>query len=61
MADPCDTGLCGSTVPPLIGTVLTGSGLTLAQAAAALEHGERPALTPVQRRLVDAWAVGERG
>ncbi len=61
MPDPCDSGLCGSSAPPLIGSVLTGAGLTLAQAAAALERGERPPLTPVQRRLVEAWAVGERG
>ena len=31
MNSPCDTGLCGSDVPPLIGDVLTGTGLTLAR------------------------------
>ncbi len=37
--------------------VLTGTGLTVAQAAAALERGERVALTDVQRRIVEAWAL----
>ena len=57
MSDPSDTGLCGSDVPPLIGDVLTGTGLTLAQAAAALERGETPPLSPVQRRIVEEWAT----
>jgi hypothetical protein len=57
MSDPCDTGVCGADVPPLIGDVLTGTGLTLAQAAAALERGETPPLTPVQRRIVEDWAA----
>ena len=35
-----DTGICGGDVPPLIGQVLTGTGLTLPQAAARLERGE---------------------
>ena len=52
-----DTGVCGADVPPLIGDVLTGSGLTLAEAAAALERGETPPLTPVQRRIVEDWAA----
>ncbi len=57
MTDPtCPSGVCGADVPPLIGSVLTGAGLTLAQAAAALERGETPPLTDVQRRLVDEWA-----
>jgi hypothetical protein len=55
MSDPCDTGVCGSDVPPLIGEILTGTGLTLAQAAAALERGETPPLTAVQRRIVEDW------
>jgi len=60
MTDPtCPSGVCGADVPPLIGSVLTGTGLTLAQAAAALERGEQPALTDVQRRLVEAWAQRE--
>jgi hypothetical protein len=57
MARSRDTGVCGSDVPPLIGDVLTGTGLTLAQAAAALERGESPPLTAVQRRIVDDWAA----
>jgi len=52
----CDTGVCGADVPPLVGTILTGVGLTLAQAAARLERGDELALTPVQRRLVDEHA-----
>jgi hypothetical protein len=57
MAEGCDTGICGADVPPLIGTLLTGTGLTLDQAAAALERGESPPLTPVQRRLVEEHAA----
>ena len=55
--DGCDTGVCGSEVPPLIGSVLTGTGLTLDQAAKALERGESPPLTPVQRRMVEEHAT----
>jgi hypothetical protein len=57
MAGSCDIGVCGSDVPPLIGQVLTGTGLTLRQAAAALERGETPPLTASQRRIVEEWAV----
>ena len=49
----CDNGVCGSDVPPLVGSVLTGTGLTVAQAIAALERGEEPPLTDVQRRIVE--------
>jgi hypothetical protein len=63
-SDGCDTGVCGSDVPPLVGSVLTGTGLTLDQAVAALERGERLELTDVQRRIVEeaalARAVGPR-
>ena len=53
-----DCGICGGDVPPLIGDVLTGTGLTLAQAAARLDGGEEvPALTPVQRRIVEDYAA----
>jgi hypothetical protein len=52
----CDTGVCGSEAPPLVGSILTGTGLTLAQAASALERGETPPLTNVQRRIVEEWA-----
>ncbi len=31
--DPCESGICGADVPPLIGSTLTGVGLTLGQAA----------------------------
>ena len=60
MPDPCPTGVCASDVSPLIGSVLTGTGLTLRQAAAALERGEEPSLTPVQRRIVEEFAAGRR-
>jgi hypothetical protein len=53
----CDTGVCGSDVPPLVGSVLTGTGLTIAQAIAAIERGEQPPLTAVQRRIVEAEAL----
>jgi hypothetical protein len=56
-SDGCDTGVCGNDVPPLVGSVLTGTGLTVGQAIAALERGERPALTDVQRRIVEAEAL----
>jgi hypothetical protein len=57
MADS-GTGICGGDVPPLIGEVLTGTGLTLAQAAARLARGEDIAdLTPVQRRIVEDYAA----
>jgi hypothetical protein len=57
MNSPCDEGICGSDVPPLVGDILTGTGLTIAQAAAALERGETPPLTAVQRRIVEDWAT----
>ena len=41
-----------------LSTVLTGTGLTVAQAVARLERGESlPALTDVQRRIVERAAV----
>ena len=54
MTDGCETGVCGTDVPPLVGSVLTGTGLTLDQAVAALRRGDRAALTDVQRRIVEA-------
>ena len=57
MTDGCDTGVCGSEVPPLIGRILTGTGLTLDHSAAALERGESPPLTAVQRRMVEEHAT----
>lgn len=60
--DPtCPSGVCGSEAPPLIGSVLTGAGLTLQQAARALERGERLPLTDVQLRLVEQWAERQVG
>lgn len=56
----CPSGVCGADVPPLVGSVLTGTGLTLAQAAAALERGETPPLTDVQRQIVETWAQERR-
>ncbi len=57
LPDGPDCGVCAGDAPPLVGSVLTGSGLTLEQAAAALERGEPVALTDVQRRIVEAWAL----
>ena len=57
MSDAPDCGVCAGAVPPLIGQVLTGTGLTLDQAARRLVAGdELPDLTPVQRRLVEDYA-----
>jgi hypothetical protein len=61
MSDGCDDGVCGADVPPLIGSVLTGTGLTLAQAVDALERGESPVLTDVQRRIVEEEALRRAG
>ena len=58
--DPgCVSGVCGADVPPLVGSVLTGTGLTLAAAAAKLARGEElPAsLSDVQRRMVEEQAL----
>ncbi|ADB51726.1 hypothetical protein [Conexibacter woesei] len=60
--DPtCPSGICGSAPPPLIGSVLTGTGMTLAQAARALEQGRELTLTDVQRRLVQRWSEEQLG
>jgi len=56
-SDGSDTGVCGSDVPPVVGSVLTGTGLTVAQAIAALERGENPPLSDVQRRIVEDAAL----
>jgi hypothetical protein len=51
-------GICGGDVPPLIGDVLTGTDLTLEQAAKRLAAGETlPAMTPVQRRMVEEYEL----
>jgi hypothetical protein len=53
-----DTGICGGDVPPLVGQVLTGTDLTLPQAAARLERGEPlTGLTEVQLRIVEKYAL----
>ncbi len=57
MTENCDTGVCGAEVPPLVGSVLTGTGLTIERAAALIERGEDPPLTDVQRRIVERWAA----
>ncbi len=58
MADGCDTGVCGADVPPLVGSVLTGTGLTLEAAAQRLLRGEDlPPMTNVQRRMVEERAA----
>ncbi|MCW2991841.1 MAG: hypothetical protein JWM73_2435 [Solirubrobacterales bacterium] len=57
-AEGCAPGLCGADVPPLVGSVLTGTGLTLEAAAARLARGEPlPAMTDVQRRMVEERAA----
>ena len=57
--DPgCVSGVCGADVPPVVGSILTGTGLTIAAAAAKLERGEDlPPLTDVQRRMVEEHAL----
>jgi hypothetical protein len=53
-----DCGVCAGDVPPLIGDVLTGTGLTLTQAVARLERGEPlTGLTAIQRRIVEECAA----
>ena len=56
--DPgCVSGVCGADVPPVVGSVLTGVGLTVAQAAERLARGEELALTDIQRRIVEEHAL----
>jgi hypothetical protein len=57
MAQERDDGICGASAPPIVGGILTDVGMTLAEAAAALEQGERLPLTDVQRRMVETWAI----
>ena len=49
--------LMGPVPRPLVRGILTDVGMTLAEAAAALERGEDLPLTDVQRRMVETWAV----
>jgi len=63
MSEGCDTGVCGADVPPIVGSILTGTGMTLDQAVAAVARGEDLQLTDVQRRIVEgraAMAVGRK-
>lgn len=57
VTDGCDTGLCGAEVPPLVGSILTGTGMTLDQAVAALVRGDDLPLTAIQRRIVEERAA----
>lgn len=50
-------GVCGGDAPPLLGGRLTGADLTLDEAVRALERGEEPPLTPLQRRMVEEHAA----
>ncbi len=52
--DPaCPSGICSSSAPPLVGSVLTGTGLTLDRAARLLADGVDVPLSDVQRRIVE--------
>ena len=61
MSNGSDTGVCGSELPPLIGTILTGTGLTLGEASGALERGETPPLSALQRQIVEEHAAARLG
>jgi hypothetical protein len=55
---PSDEGVCGGAAPPVVAGVLTGTGLTLEQAAQRLERGDPlPGLSAVQRRIVEDFAT----
>jgi CTP:molybdopterin cytidylyltransferase MocA len=50
-------GICGGDAPPLLRSVLTGTDLTLDEAAQRLANGQDlPPLTPIQQRLVEEQA-----
>jgi hypothetical protein len=52
-------GVCGGDAPPLLGDVLTGTGMTLAEAAERLQQGDPlPQLTALQRRIVEETVAG---
>ena len=57
LPESSECGVCAADAPPLVGSVLTGTGHTIEQAADALERGEQLALTDVQRRIVEAYAL----
>jgi hypothetical protein len=51
------SGICGGDLPPLLHGVLTGTDLTLDEAARRLANGDAlPPLTPIQQRLVEEQA-----
>lgn len=55
--DPCACGVCGTDVPPLVGSILTGTGLTISQAADRFANDlPLTGLSDVQLRLVEAHA-----
>jgi CTP:molybdopterin cytidylyltransferase MocA len=63
LGDPSDVdtpgdleGVCAGSPPPLLRGRLTGADLTLDEAVAALERGEEPPLTALQRRMVEEHA-----
>ncbi|WP_026911030.1 hypothetical protein [Patulibacter minatonensis] len=61
-ADPsCPNGVCSSSAPPLIGSILTGSGLTLDRAVELLKQGAELPLTDVQLRIVEERAMDTAG
>jgi hypothetical protein len=56
--DPsCPSGICSSSAPPLIGSTLTGTGLTLDRAAQLVAAGQDVPLSDVQRRIVEQRAM----
>jgi hypothetical protein len=59
MSASCESGVCGADVPPVVGSILTGTGMTVDQAVAALARGEDPPLTDVQRRIVEERAAAK--
>ena len=48
-------------MPPLIGNILTGIGLTLDEVVARLERGETPPLSALQRQIVEEHAAARLG
>ncbi|WP_210494991.1 hypothetical protein [Patulibacter sp. SYSU D01012] len=57
-ADPsCPNGVCSASAPPLIGSTLTGTGLTLDRAAQLLAEGRELPLTDLQRRIVEQRVI----
>jgi hypothetical protein len=56
----CPNGVCSSSAPPLIGSMLTGTGLTLDRAAELYVQGAELPLTDLQRRMVEEHALGGR-